>query len=140
LPTTSPNWRDWVEFNKTVTRNEGVHPSVDQVWLRSNVTPCFKDFQMFANFTVAGLGCVVLHFVPVIALSHQCRCFPKTTCISDQFWRILCISSLQNISSLPAVPAENAWIVPRLHYDPFFQILYNSSFQSHLPSTLFTVT
>lgn len=120
LPTTSPNWRDWVEFNKTVTRNEGVHPSVDPARLRSNVTPCFKEFQMFTNFTVAGLGCVTLHFVASITLSHQCTCFPKTACISVQFWGNFCFSSFQNVPSLSAVPAENAWIVTRLHYDHLF--------------------
>ena len=76
LPTTSPNWRHWVEFNKTVTRNEGVHPSVYQVWLRSNVTPCFKEFQMVANFTAAGLGCVMLHVVtPMRQLSKNAMHF-----------------------------------------------------------------
>lgn len=95
LPTTSPNWRDWVEFNKTVTRNEGVHPSVDPVWLRSNVTPCFKEYQMVANFTVSGLGCVMFHVVALITLPHQCTGPLKTLGISVQFWGSFCISSLQ---------------------------------------------
>jgi hypothetical protein len=49
LPT-STNWRYWIEFNKTVTRNEGVHPSVVPVWLRSNVTPDFKECQVLSTY------------------------------------------------------------------------------------------
>jgi hypothetical protein len=140
LPTTSPNWRDWVEFNKTVTWNEGVHPSVDPVWLRSNVTPCFKKFQMVANFTVSGLGCVMFHVVDLIALPNQYTCPPKTVGISVQFGGSFCISSLQNVSLCPQPRKKRPGKYLDYTTTPFFQILSNAPFKSHLLSTLLTVT
>jgi hypothetical protein len=43
---------NWVEFNKTVTRNQGAHPSVGPFWLRSDVTPCVKEFQLLADLVL----------------------------------------------------------------------------------------